>query len=42
MNNNNDDNIISKDDDKTKKIKNHEKNEIKYLSDDDLDEIFKE
>jgi fused signal recognition particle receptor len=41
-NNNKDDIIIAKDDNKTKTNKNREKNEIKYLSDDDLDELFKE
>ncbi|MGE0243351.1 MAG: signal recognition particle-docking protein FtsY [Nitrososphaeraceae archaeon] len=41
-NNNKDGIIIAKDDNKTKTNKNREKNEIKYLSDDDLDELFKE
>jgi fused signal recognition particle receptor len=40
--NNNDDIVIAKDDNKTKKNKNLDNNEIKYLSDDDLDELLKE
>ncbi|HJT84397.1 MAG TPA: signal recognition particle-docking protein FtsY [Nitrososphaeraceae archaeon] len=41
-NNNKNDILTANDDNKTKKNKNQEKNEIKYLSDDDLDDLLKE